>query len=72
MVLFPPFLFLRINSIPRVTETSLKRFQMETMQSLRERKISLPVLEKMSFKEKNNAINRVAGSMESTVNKIAT
>ena len=45
---------------------------METMQSLRERKISLPVLEKMSFKEKNNAINRVAGSMESTVNKIAT
>ena len=69
MALFPPFLFLRINLIPRVTEaslkqsqkinliprvteTSLKQSQMETMKSPREGKISLPVLGKMSIKEK--------------------
>ena len=72
MALFPPFMFLRINLIPRVTETSLKQFQMETMKSPRVGKISLPVLGKMSIKEKNNAINRVAESMESIVDKIAT
>ena len=72
MALFPPVLFLRINLIPRVTETSLKQSQMETMKSPREGKISLPVLGKMSIKEKNNAINRVAESMESIVDKIAT
>ena len=72
MALFPPFLFLRINLIPRVTETSLKQSQMETMKSPREGKISLPVLGKMSIKEKNNTINRVAESMESIVDKIAT
>ena len=65
-------MFLRINLIPRVTETSLKKSQMETMKSPREGKISLPVLGKMSIKEKNNAINRVAESMESIVDKIAT
>ena len=52
MALFQPFLFLRINLIPRVTEISLKQSQMETMQSPREGKISLPVLGKMSIKEK--------------------
>ena len=55
-----------------MTETSLKQSPMETMQSPREGKISLPVLGKMSIKEKNNAINRVAESIESIVDKIAT
>ena len=40
---------------------------METMQCPREGKISHSVLEKMSIQEKNNAINRVAESLESIV-----
>ena len=40
------------NLIPCVTKTSLKQSQMETMQSPREGKISLPVLGKMSVKGK--------------------
>ena len=45
---------------------------METMQSPREGKISLPLLGKMSIKENHNTINRVDESMENIVDKIAT
>ena len=45
---------------------------METMQNLREGKISRPVLEKMPIQEKNNAINWVAESIESIADKIST
>ena len=62
-----PLSFLRNNLIPPVTETKLKRPQMETMQSPREGKISRPVLGKMSIQEKNNAI-----STESIADKIST
>ena len=72
MALFQPLSFLRNKLIPRVTETNLKRPQMETMQNSRERKISRPVPGKLSIQEKNNAINRVAESIESTADKIST
>ena len=45
---------------------------METMQSPREGKISPSVFGKISIQEKNNAINRVAESMETIVDKIST
>ena len=44
---------------------------METMQKLREEKISCPVLGKMLIQEKNNAINQVAESIESIADKIS-
>ena len=59
------------NLIPRVTETNLKWPPMETMQKLREEKISCPVLGKMLIQEKNNAINQVAESIESIADKIS-
>ena len=59
------------NLIPWVTETNLKWPQMETMQKLREEKISCPVLGKMLIQEKNNAINQVAESIESIADKIS-
>ena len=69
---FQPLSFLRNNLIHRLTETNLKRPQMETMQNLRKGKISRPVLEKMPIQEKNNAINWVAESIESIADKIST
>ena len=68
---FQPLSFLRNNVIPRVTETNLKRTQVETTQNPREGKISRPVFRKMSIQEKNNAINRVAESIESIADKIS-
>ena len=56
----------------RVTETNLKRPQMEAMQNPREGKISCLVLGKMSIQEKNNAIKWVAESTESIADKIST
>ena len=44
---------------------------METMQKLREEKISCPVLGKMLIQEKNNAINQVAESIESIADQIS-
>ena len=58
--------------MPRVTETNLKRPQMEAMQNPREGKISCLVLGKMSIEEKNNAIKWVAESTESIADKIST
>ena len=73
MALFQPLLFLSDNLIPpHVTETNLTWSQMETMQSPREGKISLPILGKMSVQEKNIARNRVAESIESIVDEIST
>ena len=43
---------------------------METMQNPREGKIYRPVLGKMSIQEANNAIIRVAESIESIADKI--
>ena len=72
MALFSTLSFLRNNLIPPVTGTNLKRPQMETTQNPREGKISCPVLGKMSIQEENNAINRVAESIESIAYKIST
>ena len=69
---FQPLSFLRNNLILRVTETKLKRPQMETMRNPREGKISRPVFGKMSVQEKNNTINQVAESIESIADKIST
>ena len=44
---------------------------METMQNPREGKIYRPVLGKMSIQEANNAIIRVAESIESIADKIS-
>ena len=44
---------------------------METMQNPREGKISHPALGKMPIQEKNNAIDWVAKSIESTADKIS-
>ena len=51
MALFQPLLFLSNDLIPRVTETSFKKSEMETVQSPREEEKSLPVLGKMSIQE---------------------
>ena len=69
---FQPLSFLRNNLIPRVTETNLKRPQMETTQNPREGKISRLVLGKLSIQEKNNAVDQVAESIESISNNIST
>ena len=45
---------------------------METMRNPRAGKISRPVLRKMSIQETNNAIIRVAESIESIADKIST
>ena len=71
-LLFQPLSFLRKNLMLRVTETNLKRPQMEAMQNPREGKISCLVLGKMSIQEKNNAIKWVAESTESIADKIST
>ena len=42
------------------------------MENSRERKISRPVPGKLSIQEKNNAINRIAESIESIADKIST
>ena len=48
----------------------MERPQMETMQNPREGKISSPILKKMSIQEKNNTINQVTESIESTADKM--
>ena len=45
---------------------------MEPIQNPREGKISRPVLGKISIQYKNNAINRVAESIQSIADKIST
>ena len=69
---FQPLSFLRNNLIPRVTETNLKRPQMETMQNPRDRKNISPSTWKNVNPRKNNTINWVAKSIQSIADKIST